>query len=114
MRQLAGRAGLLLGVVLLTVLLAAGQGFPLRKPRGPRSRSRPRSQARLAEVSGGAQGCAHSVPLSARPLWSRGERGRDANSGRRVREPGAQGRRSPHSPGCVAGQPGENLHFPAE
>lgn len=78
MRQLPGRAGLLLGVVLLTVLLAAGQGFPLRKPRGPRSRR----QARLAEVSGGALDCARSVPVSARPLWSRRERGRDANSGR--------------------------------
>ncbi|KAM5243824.1 isthmin-2 isoform 5-T5 [Hipposideros larvatus] len=54
MRRLRGRASLLgraglLGVVLLTVLLAAGRGLPLRKPRGPWLR--PRRQTRLAEVS---------------------------------------------------------------
>ncbi|KAM5243825.1 isthmin-2 isoform 6-T6 [Hipposideros larvatus] len=54
MRRLRGRASLLgraglLGVVLLTVLLAAGRGLPLRKPRGPWLR--PRRQTRLAEVT---------------------------------------------------------------
>ncbi|XP_040333785.1 isthmin-2 isoform X3 [Herpailurus yagouaroundi] len=44
MPRLPGRAGLLLGVVLLAALLAAGRALPLRKPR-------PRSPARLAEVS---------------------------------------------------------------
>ncbi|XP_058423431.1 isthmin-2 isoform X1 [Diceros bicornis minor] len=48
MPRLPGRAGLLLGVVLLTALLAAGRGLPLRTPRGPAPR--PRSRARLAEV----------------------------------------------------------------
>ncbi|XP_036094470.1 isthmin-2 isoform X3 [Rousettus aegyptiacus] len=47
MRRLPGGAGLLLGVVLLTALLAEGRGLPLRKQRGPR----PRSHAKLAEVS---------------------------------------------------------------
>ncbi|XP_039739856.1 isthmin-2 isoform X1 [Pteropus medius] len=49
MRRLPGGAGLLLGVVLLTALLAEGRGLPMRKQRGPRPR--PRSQAKLAEVS---------------------------------------------------------------
>lgn len=62
MRRLRGRASLL-GVVLLTVLLAAGRGLPLRKPRGPWLR--PRRQTRLAEVSGGAQGCVRCVLLLA-------------------------------------------------
>ncbi|XP_053745631.1 isthmin-2 isoform X6 [Panthera pardus] len=44
MPRLPGRAGLLLGVVLLAALLAAGRALPLRKPR-------PRSPTRLAEVS---------------------------------------------------------------
>ncbi|XP_058595827.1 isthmin-2 isoform X5 [Neofelis nebulosa] len=44
MPRLPGRAGLLLGVVLLAALLAAGRALPLRKPR-------PWSPARLAEVS---------------------------------------------------------------
>ncbi|XP_045307640.1 isthmin-2 isoform X4 [Leopardus geoffroyi] len=44
MPRLPGQAGLLLGVVLLAALLAAGRALPLRKPR-------PRSPARLAEVS---------------------------------------------------------------
>ncbi|XP_023111669.2 isthmin-2 isoform X4 [Felis catus] len=44
MPRLPGRAGLLLGVVLLAALLAAGRALPLRKPRS-------RSPARLAEVS---------------------------------------------------------------
>ncbi|XP_014639939.1 PREDICTED: isthmin-2 isoform X1 [Ceratotherium simum simum] len=48
MPRLPGRAGLLLGVVLLTALLAEGRGLPLRTPRGPAPR--PRSRARLAEV----------------------------------------------------------------
>ncbi|XP_074221292.1 isthmin-2 [Camelus bactrianus] len=49
MPRLPDRAGLLLGVVLLTALLAAVRGLPLRKPRGPGLR--PRSHTRLAEVS---------------------------------------------------------------
>ncbi|XP_072819605.1 isthmin-2 isoform X1 [Vicugna pacos] len=49
MPRLPDRAALLLGVVLLTALLAAVRGLPLRKPRGPGPR--PRSHARLAEVS---------------------------------------------------------------
>ncbi|XP_007939598.1 isthmin-2 [Orycteropus afer afer] len=49
MPRLPSRAGLLLGVVLLTALLAAGRGLPLRKPRG--LGPRPRSSARLAELS---------------------------------------------------------------
>ncbi|XP_036875894.2 isthmin-2 isoform X2 [Manis javanica] len=47
MPRVLGRAGLL-GVVLLTALLAAGRGLPLRKPRGPGPP--PPSRARLAEV----------------------------------------------------------------
>nr|XP_036875936.1 isthmin-2 isoform X3 [Manis javanica] len=47
MPRVRGRAGLL-GVVLLTALLAAGRGLPLRKPRGPGPP--PPSRARLAEV----------------------------------------------------------------
>ncbi|KAM9201966.1 isthmin-2 [Dugong dugon] len=57
MPRLLGRVGLLLGVVLLTALLTAGRGLPLRKPRSPRPR--PRSPARLAEVS---------ASLDSRPL----------------------------------------------
>lgn len=59
MRRLPGGAGLLLGVVLLTALLAEGRGLPLRKQRGPR----PRSHAKLAEVSGG-RGAARARPPS--------------------------------------------------
>uniref|UniRef100_H0XSN9 Isthmin 2 n=1 Tax=Otolemur garnettii TaxID=30611 RepID=H0XSN9_OTOGA len=47
MRRLPGRAGLLLGVGLLAALLAASRGLPLRKPRGPGTKS----HARLAEAS---------------------------------------------------------------
>ena len=65
MPRLPGRAGLLLGVVLLTALLAAGRGLPLRKPRGPAPR--PGSHARLAEVSGGARGCGARVSASLAP-----------------------------------------------
>ncbi|XP_057587514.1 isthmin-2 isoform X2 [Hippopotamus amphibius kiboko] len=46
MPRVPGRAGLLLGVVLLTALPAVVPGLPLRKPRGPGP-----SHARLAEVS---------------------------------------------------------------
>ncbi|XP_057587517.1 isthmin-2 isoform X5 [Hippopotamus amphibius kiboko] len=46
MPRVPGRAGLLLGVVLLTALPAVVPGLPLRKPRGPGP-----SHARLAEVT---------------------------------------------------------------
>uniref|UniRef100_A0A8C4PTT7 Isthmin 2 n=1 Tax=Equus asinus asinus TaxID=83772 RepID=A0A8C4PTT7_EQUAS len=49
MPRVPGRAGLLLGLVLLTALLAAARGRPLRTPRGPGPR--PRSRTRPAEVS---------------------------------------------------------------
>lgn len=47
MPRLPGRAGLLLGAVLLAALLAEGWGLPTKTPGG----SRLRSQARPAEVS---------------------------------------------------------------
>lgn len=83
MRRLPGGAGLLLGVVLLTALLAEGRGLPLRKQRGPR----PRSHAKLAEVSGG-RGAARARPPSGRPLWPCGDPGWDASSGPWVRGQG--------------------------
>ncbi|XP_036887515.1 isthmin-2 isoform X2 [Sturnira hondurensis] len=49
MPQLPGRARLLFGVVLLMALLELGRGLPMKKPWGPWLR--PRSHARLAEVS---------------------------------------------------------------
>lgn len=47
MPGLPGRAGLLLGLVLLVALLAASRALPQRRPRS-------RSPSRLEEVSGGA------------------------------------------------------------
>uniref|UniRef100_G3SWN4 AMOP domain-containing protein n=1 Tax=Loxodonta africana TaxID=9785 RepID=G3SWN4_LOXAF len=49
MSRLSRRVRLLLGMVLLTALLAAGRGLPLRKPPGPGPRAS--SPARLEEVS---------------------------------------------------------------
>ncbi|XP_074091735.1 isthmin-2 [Macrotis lagotis] len=54
MPRLLGKAGLLLGFVLLTPLLPAGRGLPLRKLRGPESGPlgpRDRSRSKAAEVS---------------------------------------------------------------
>ncbi|XP_053784848.1 isthmin-2 isoform X3 [Desmodus rotundus] len=49
MPRLPRRARLLFGVLLLTALLEEGRGLPMKKPWGPWLR--PRSHARLAEVS---------------------------------------------------------------
>lgn len=96
MRRLPGGAGLLLGVVLLTALLAEGRGLPLRKPRGPQ----PGSQAKLAEVSGGARSCARSARSGPPALTARGSGlGREQRSlGARARPGVGQGRGASGAP----------------
>lgn len=99
MPRLPGRGGLLVGVVLLAALLAAGRALPLKKPR-------PRSPARLAEVSGGA---------GARAATSEGGRGARARCAGPAGAPVPAGRRARggetpllgRAPGAdPAGQPG--------
>ncbi|XP_058148951.1 isthmin-2 isoform X1 [Dasypus novemcinctus] len=65
MPRVAGRAGLVLGVALLTALLAAGRALPLDKPRDPGPR--PGSPERLAEVSASPREEEAPVPPGARP-----------------------------------------------
>ena len=86
MPRLPGRAALPLCVVLLTALLAAVRGLPLRKPRGPGW-----SHVRLAEVSGGARAAARWVP--APPAPSSGRAG--SRTGTRVAAPEREGRDRP-------------------
>ncbi|XP_047652594.1 isthmin-2 [Phacochoerus africanus] len=87
MPRLPGRAGLLLGVVLLTALPAAGRGLPLRKPRGPAPR--PGSHARLAEVL--ASPDPSSPGEEGAPLFSRArlQAGPHRHRRRALREPAA-------------------------
>lgn len=98
MPRVRGRAGLL-GVVLLTALLAAGRGLPLRKPRGPGPP--PPSRARLAEVSSGARGSGVLGPSSR----ARAPR----EPGREPRPPRARAGRARGTPAASPGRKRESV-----
>lgn len=94
MPRLPRRARLLFGVLLLTALLEEGRGLPMKKPWGPWLR--PRSHARLAEVSGGARGSVLGPPPGPSALAARG-----VGLGCEQRPPGARARArcaGPHEP----------------
>ncbi|KAM6202666.1 isthmin-2 [Rhynchocyon petersi] len=90
MPRLPGRAGPLLGAVLLTALLAAGRGLPLRKPRGPDPW--PGSPTRLAEVSrdAGAEGAGLAGAAPGGSLWPAQGRGDASGVDRRAGRAGAR------------------------